>query len=563
MAMEKELFLEEIKQVLRKSRGEPSKFIELLTCILELNREGKIASYPKIVRRMWSEEWQQAEKKVKFEQVKWNLLLIRRREINGRVLHSHMCFDFFIELSQEKQFKIITDPREIFHKRLEELEQNLAKARPKSNREKIKARIIELTDKFQEFTKEKIEFADKRIQAIEMPDKLSIAVLPFVNMNGDPEQEYFSDGITENIIMALSNTPKLLVIACNPTFVYKDKPVKLQQVTLDQRVRYVLKGTIQRIDNRVRISAQLIDTTVGHCLWAERWDRDLKDIFILQDEITMKIVEAMQVTLTEGGQALVGVKGTDNLEAYIKASQARYHWELMTIEDNIRARQLAEQVISLDPEYATGYTLLGNVYLGNLYLGVSDDWSQITERAFQLSQKALALDDSSYQTYILLGLVYLCRRQHEQAIAAIKRSVALNPNSAMCLEELALSLMFAGSPETALPLLQKSLCLNHLPNSKIFFTLGMVYKSLEKYEEAIAAFKKAATIQSNHYLALLHLGISYSALGHKHEARAAVSEALRINPSYTLEKEKHIMSMHKNPVDGERLIDLLRKAGLK
>ena len=256
-------------------------------------------------------------------------------------------------------------------------------------------------------------------------------------------------------------------------------------------------------------------------------------------------------------------RGTDNLEAYIKASQARYHLELMTVEDNILGRQLAEQVIALDPEYATGYILLGIACLWDLCLGISDDRSQILDRALQLAQKALALDDSNYHAYIFLGMVYQCRRQHEQAIAAMKRSVALNPNSAVCLEELAVSLMFAGSPETALPLLQKALRLNQLPSSRIFFLLGVVYNSLERYEEAIVALKNAANAQPNHCPTFLHLSASYCALGHEDEARAAVTEALRIDPNHTLEKEKRIIDLHKDPADRAHLIDLLRKTGLK
>jgi TolB-like protein len=562
MAMKEKSFLEKIRLVLKKSRGEPSKFIELLACILDLNRERETASYPKIVRRMWHEEWQQAKDKAAFEQVKWNLLLIRRREINERVFQSHLCFDLFIELSQDKQFRIITDPGEIFHKRLQELEQNLAKARSKANREKIRARIIELNDKFQESTKEKVKVINERSPAIKMPYKLSIAVTPFVNMSSDSDQEYFSNGITENIITALSNTPKVSVFVCNCLFACKDKTVELQQITREMGVRYLLKGSVQRIDNRVRISAQLIDTAVGHCLWAKSWDRDLRDIFVLQDEITMKIVEAIQVTLTEGRQALAWRKGANNIETYMKALQAHYHFELETIEDNIQAQQLAEQVIALDPGYATGYILLGNTYLWNLYLGVSDDWPQMTNQAFQLAQKALALDDSNYHANILFGMIYLGKRQYEQAIASIKHAADLNPNSPICLEALATVLSFAGNPEAALPLSQKALYLNGLPNSNIFFLLGTVYNLLGRYEEAITAFKNAANAQP-HCSTLLHLGANYCALGHKHEARAAVNESLRINPNYTLENEKRMIGLYKDPADRAHLIDFLCKAGLK
>jgi adenylate cyclase len=208
-----------------------------------------------------------------------------------------------------------------------------------------------------------IEPASVERMAFPLPEKPSIAVLPFSNMSGDPEQEYFSDGITENIITALSKVEKLFVIARNSTFTYKGKPVKVQQVAQDLGVQYVLEGSIQRSADRIRITGQLIDARKGHHLWAERYDRDLKELFALQDEITMKIITALEVKLTEGEQALVAGSGTDNLDAYLKILQARDLKRHQTIENNHKARQLAEEAIKLDPDYAQAYRWLSGTHV--------------------------------------------------------------------------------------------------------------------------------------------------------------------------------------------------------
>jgi TolB-like protein/class 3 adenylate cyclase len=197
-----------------------------------------------------------------------------------------------------------------------------------------------------------IEVASVEKMAFPLPDKPSIAVLPFVNMSGDPEQEYLSDGLTEQIITGLSKVPKLFVIARNSTFTYKGKPVKVQKVAEDLGVRYILEGGVQISDERVRITTQLIDAVSGRHLWAENYDRVLKDIFAIQDEITMKIVTALDVKLTEGEQARLWARGTDNLQAYFKFLKAREQVRLRTREDNVISRKLAEEAISLDPNYA-------------------------------------------------------------------------------------------------------------------------------------------------------------------------------------------------------------------
>ena len=217
-------------------------------------------------------------------------------------------------------------------------------------------------------------------------DELSIAVLPFVNMSGDPKQEYFSDGITEEIITALSKVPKLFVIARNSTFAYKGKPVKVQQVSEELGVRYVLEGSVRKGGEKIRITAQLIDALGGHHLWAERYDRNLSDIFAVQDEITKNIITALQVTLTEGEQARAAAKGTNNLEAYLKYLQANEHIYQFSIEGNALGKQLAKEAIALDPEYAGAYRVLARAHMLDVWLGTSKFPEESIAKAIELVQ---------------------------------------------------------------------------------------------------------------------------------------------------------------------------------
>jgi TolB-like protein len=205
--------------------------------------------------------------------------------------------------------------------------------------------------------------------ALPLPDKPSIAVLPFVNVSDDPKQEYFCDGLTEEIITALSKVPKLFVIARNSVFTYKGKPVKVNQVAEELGVRYVLEGSIRKAGDELRITAQLIDALSGHHLWAERYDRNLNDIFAVQDDLTKKIITALQVKLTEGELVRAAARGTKNLEAYLKYLQAMVTVRQFNIESNALAKQLAQEAIALDPEYAMAYRALSTAHQMDVWLG--------------------------------------------------------------------------------------------------------------------------------------------------------------------------------------------------
>ncbi|MGD9040125.1 MAG: tetratricopeptide repeat protein [Desulfobacteraceae bacterium] len=392
-----------------------------------------------------------------------------------------------------------------------------------------------------------------------LPDKPSIAVLPFVNMSGDPEQEYFSDGMTEEIITALSKTPTVFVIARTSSFKYKGKEVDVRMVGRELGVRYVLEGSVRRSQDQLRITAQLVDAKTGNHLWAERWDRELKDIFEIQDEITMKILTSLQVKLTMGEHARRLEKGTDNLEAYLKLLQARAYYQRGNKEDNILARQLLEEAIALDPRYPPAYVLLGFTHLRDARRRWSKSPEQSLARVVQLAQKTLAIDDSRYGPHVLLGLVYILRRQHEKAIAEMEQAVALAPSSDRVHAFLSRALYNAGRSDEAIPLLKKALRRNPEPESWMLYWLGEAYAMTGRYEEAIAACKEAIKIAPRHEGAQIALTSAYSLSGREQEARTQAEEVLRINPKYCIRRGK---AFFKNPSDTELVNNALRKAGL-
>lgn len=399
--------------------------------------------------------------------------------------------------------------------------------------------------------------------AYPLPDKPSIAVLPFDNLTGDPQQEYLSDGMTEEIITTLSKVPYLFVIARNSTFSYKGKPVKIHQVAEELGVRYVLEGSVRRAGDRVRVTAQLIDAIKGHHLWAERYERELKDTFALQDEITRKILSALEVRLTRGEQATTPRKVTDNLEAYLKVLQARWYiYHRRNKEGLLLSRQLAEEAMALDPEYARPYIILAGCHISEIWFGLSKSPKKSLEQALELVQKAISLDESNPSCYRKLSGIYMYKRQHERAIAEAERAIALDPNGADAHSQLGISLVYAGRQQEAITPLEKAIRINPIPPSLYFGRLGVAYRDTGRYEEAIAQFKKAISLAPDTHIPHLFLASTYSLAGRDEEARAEASEVLRIRPKFSLERfEKRLF--YKNKADTEIYIGALRKAGLK
>jgi adenylate cyclase len=397
---------------------------------------------------------------------------------------------------------------------------------------------------------------------LELPDKPSIAVLPFANVSGNPKEEYLSDGIAEQIITALSKVPHMFVIARNSSFTYKGKPVMVQQVGQELGVRYVLEGSTQRSGDRVRITAQLIDAQTGHHLWAERYDRDLKDIFALQDEITMKVITALQVNLTEREQARIYRKGTNNLDAYLKFLKAREQLYRMNIEGNTLSRQILEEVIAIDPNYSMAHRFLGSTYMMDVWFGATKNPRQSLAGAIEIEKKAIALDDTNASAHGILSLLYTMTRHYEKGIAEGELAIALDPNSADAHGFFAMTLRFAGRPKEAIALLEKAIRLNPFPPTWYYQQLGGVCFLTGQYDDAISAFKKALQSKPNNLFAHIGLAMTYVLSEREEEARAEAAAVLRINPKFSLKRFAKTLP-YKTQADTDLQIDALRKAGLE
>jgi adenylate cyclase len=406
-----------------------------------------------------------------------------------------------------------------------------------------------------------LETASVEKMAYQLPDKPSIAVLPFNNLSGDPEQEYFSDGLTEEIIAALSSVPKLFVIARNSTFTYKGKPVKVQKVSEELGVQYVLEGSVRKGGDKIRITAQLIDAMTGKHLWAERYDRNLSDIFAVQDEITKNIITAMQVQLTEGEEVKAASKGTNNLEAYLKYLQANELINKINPESNALAKKLAEEAIALDPDYAWAYYILGRSHMVDVWVGASKSPKESIGKAIELVQKAIVLDGTNVNAHSLLGFLYSMTKRHDKAIAQAEKAVSLNPNSAVAHFIVGKTLSFAGRWEESIPEYKKSIRLNPIPPNNYLWSLGLSYAYTEQYEEAIKWCEKAVHQEPNDLLARLMMTVVYSLSDRDKDAQAEAAEVLRIQPKFTLDKFKKKLT-YKREVDRKRFLGALHKAGI-
>jgi TolB-like protein/Tfp pilus assembly protein PilF len=407
-----------------------------------------------------------------------------------------------------------------------------------------------------------VNVASVEKMAFPLPDKPSIAVLPFTNMSNDPKQEYFGDGLTEEIITALGKVPNLFVIARNSTFGYKGKPVKVQQVSEELGIRYVLEGSVRKEGNNIRIAAQLIDALTGKHLWAERYDRNLKDIFAVQDEITKKIITAMQVKLTEGEQAQAHAMGTKNLEAYLKYWQSRELSGQINPESNALAKQLAEEAIALDPKYAAAYGALAKTHVVDYWLGTSKSPKESIEKAIKLQQKAIVLDDTDAEAHACLGWIFSMTGQHNKAVAEGEKAVALNPNSADSHMLFGKILAYAGRYEESIPEYKTAIRLNPIPPNLYLYSLGISYAFTGRLKEAITWCEKAVRREPNSLSARLFMAAFYSIAGRDEEARIEAAEVLRINPKFSLEKYAKGLT-YKKQEDVARTVSALRKAGLK
>jgi adenylate cyclase len=399
-----------------------------------------------------------------------------------------------------------------------------------------------------------------------LPDKPSIAVLPFVNMSDDPEQEYFSDGITEDIITNLSKVSGLFVISRNSSFLYKGKQVKIQEVARDLGVHYVLEGSVRRAGPRVRITAQLIDGKTEHHVWAEKYDRELKDIFSVQDEVTKKVVSELAVSLTANESDRLERKHTNNFKAYEMFLRARRETVGLKKENYLKAIEMSQRVIELDPNFAGGYAWLSYVTGLGVRYGYSISPSQDVEKAFAMAKKAVSVDETYGGSYIALADAYMMKRKHDHALSAINTAVSIQPGDAYTHLFLGWYLHWAGRGEEAIEAIKKAQQLDpryqYARTPAYLDFMGAACFTAGLYEESIANWKKAMDRFGPEPVRQAFITASYSELGRGEEAISMAKQLLKTDPRFSL-SSWNLARLYKNPEDTERLLDALRRAGLK
>ena len=409
-----------------------------------------------------------------------------------------------------------------------------------------------------------VEPASVEKMAFPLPDKPSIAVLPFVNMSEDPKQEYFSDGITEDLITDLSGISGVFVIARNSTFAYKGKAVKIQQVAEELGVRYVLEGSVRKADNRVRINAQLVDATTGRHLWAKRYDGKLDDIFDLQDEITRKIVTALAVKLTTDEKEEVSRKYTDNPAAYDVLLKGMEHYYRFTAEDFAEAATYFEKAIELDPNYGRAYAALAAVYwwcteqrwAASVYLGVPDFEAYLRPRRYM----QMAKKNPSPTMHRVAVDMLLRKRLHKEAIAEAEHALALDPNNAESHRTMGRALIFDGRQEEAVDFMKTAMRLDPLYPATYLWNLGLAYFCMGQYEKAVTSLERAITLNPKAHQFSGVLAAAYAHLGRDEQAREALEKFRGISP-ITLGE---LMYRHpfKDPETAERFASGFLKAGM-
>ena len=399
-------------------------------------------------------------------------------------------------------------------------------------------------------------------EELKLPDKPSIAVLPFTNMSGDQSQEYFSDGLSEQIINGLCKVSNLFVIGRNSSFAYKKKSISTKQIAKELGVRYILEGSVQRAGSRVRITAQLIDATTDYHMWSESYDRDLEDIFALQDEIMMKLISEMEVHLTFGEQARLWAKvyPANNIAAYDKLMRAMDHWSKFTKRDLKKAIKLSEEVIELDDKSASVFCVLGFSH----WLLLASGWSKSSTESFEIAKrcavKSIDRSEDYDMSHALLGCVYLIERRFDEAVKEAEKAVELNPNGADALAVLAFINLFKGDVNKSLKLCDEVLRLNPIPPSWYYHNFALALFLNGNYQEAISACEKCIVAAPDSFYPFLYKAAAYASLDSDKDANRAVKSLLGIYPNFSIKTASKLFFKKSDHLD--KLLCALRKAGL-
>ena len=411
-----------------------------------------------------------------------------------------------------------------------------------------------------------IEPASVAKMAYPLPDEPSIAVLPFDNMSGDPDQEFFSDGMTDDLITDLSKISSLFVIARNSTFAYKGKPIKIRQVAEELGVRYVLEGSVRRVADRIRINTQLIDATTGGHLWAERYDGNLDDVFGLQDKITRKIVIALSVKLTQSEENQVARIDTIKTPAYDAFLKGWGHYVRRTPNDFAKAVRYFEKAIELDSNYGRAYAALAATFWESYYRfwheSLNLEWYETRLRAEKYIQTAMQKEPTSL-SHIVTSKMLIARHQYDEAIAETERALAIDPNDANSFVAMAHNLIYAGKPKQAVAYIERAMRIDPDYPSYYLLVFGLAQFGMGQLEKAASLFEKALARNPENYVAFIPLAAAYAHLNRNEEARDIIEKLNEFLPIVTLSLIQDCpLWQFKHYDDRDRLIHGLEKAGM-
>jgi TolB-like protein len=398
------------------------------------------------------------------------------------------------------------------------------------------------------------------VSSPELPDKPSIAVLPFDNLSNDPDQEYFSDGMAEDLITDISKISGIFVTARNSSFAFKGQTVDVKEIAQKLGVNHIVEGSVRKMGSKLRVNAQLIDAASGGHLWAERYDGDMEDIFQFQDDIRAQIVSALQVNLTPTDKALTERKPTDSAEAYDLYLKGRANFNRYTHENNLEAINCFKDAIEIDPNFADAYGYLSfSYYYGWVLMFPGAD--KTLDRANELAERGVSLDSTSVIALARLGWMQGWLQHYDQAFLNLGKAIALAPNNAELYANFGNILNYWGDPAGALAMFEKAFSIDPMPPLNWEFQVGHAHFLLRQYDEALARFERVVELAPKASFAFLFLACAYTELDRLDDSKDTITTVLEITPPYTV-KEVAKRYPYRSEEVRNRILDDLRKAGL-
>lgn len=398
-------------------------------------------------------------------------------------------------------------------------------------------------------------------QAPQVTHEPTIAVLPFENMTGDPSQDFLGDGLADDVITTLSKVPRLFVVSRNSTFAYKGKPVKVQELSRNLGVRYVLEGSVQRAVGQLRINAQLIDGATGNHIWSERYDREALDLFKIRDDLVLDIVSALQVELTDGEMAKIVRRNTNDLEAWEAMQRGQAFYERYNPEDNKRALAYFKKATELDPSYVNPWMMIGFAQYMEARFKQGEAREQGFAKAYEIAEKIVKMDPEYYGSYTLFSYIQLKRGRFDEAVANARKAAEMEPNNVHAVSTLAMALLFAVRPDEAAVQFEKAVRI--APNNRPWHLnmLGVAYHLAGRHEKAIEAMNKGNVRDPKYANGRAWLAAVYADLGREEEMRLQAAEVMRLNPKFSVKFHMEDFPFKDREVN-ERRRALLVKAGL-